>query len=105
MKSDEDPVTNTKEEGSMTKERTTSSDREIKKGLKKLNAQWADNIGLVIASIVLGLLAFFAGVLVPFEGTWEHWLQTIIFILGAGFIVLPLSYLFNKLWDSLIKDE
>lgn len=105
MKADEDPDTKTKEEGTKNKEKITSSVREIKNELKKLNAQWSDNIWLVIASTILGSLAFVTGLFVPFEGTWEHWVQTIFFIIAAGFIVLPLSYLFNQLWILLLKEE
>ncbi len=71
--------------------------------LKELEKRWYKNPSWFLASFILGPIAIFGGSFVPLGSTWEHWLQTALFLAGAGFFLLPISYVFSYLWRYLLN--
>jgi len=77
----------------------------IRENLMKLNKSFLDNKLLFILSIPASIVAFITAYYVPFESSWLHWAQVILFILSASFLVLPLTVLFNYLWIWSLREH
>jgi len=81
---------------------------EIKEEIKSMHKKWYENKLLFISSLILWSPFFFGALklgnwrFIPFGTTLKDSMlavtQTVLFLIGAGFFVLLLSYLFNQLW-------
>ena len=82
----------------MTDKLETDDTEQIRKVLKTQNRLWIKNKWLFWTCIILSPAAFVWGFFIPLDSTWQHWVQSIIFIVSVGFFIVPMSYLFNLLW-------
>ncbi|MHA1687325.1 MAG: hypothetical protein ACTSYD_13155 [Candidatus Heimdallarchaeaceae archaeon] len=84
------------------KEKTSSS---VRKSLQLLNKEFLEQKWVLIISAIIAPFTFVTGLFVPFEPSYLHWLQTLFFIIASICLVIVFSFLFNKLWIALIKEE
>ncbi|MHA1303218.1 MAG: hypothetical protein ACTSQE_05670 [Candidatus Heimdallarchaeaceae archaeon] len=84
-------------------ERPKNKTKDIKQGLKFLNKEWIKNPWIFSFSLIIGPVIILGAIFVPIENNLLSWLQTLIFFIGIGFVVLPFSYLFNLLWILLLR--
>ena len=82
----------------MTDKLENDGTEQIRDVLKTQNKNWIKNKWLFWTCILLSPAAFVWGFFIPLDSTWQHWVQSIIFILSVGFFIVPMSYLFNLLW-------
>jgi hypothetical protein len=77
----------------------------VSEELKKLNRSWIRNPYLVVASLILGPATFVGAFFIDFESVWQYTVQSIVFLLSAGFFVILFSYGFNQLWLYAAKKK
>ena len=77
----------------------------IRESLQLLNKEFLENKWILITSVIIAPFTFVTGLFVPFEPSYLHWLQTFFFILASICLVIVFSFLFNKLWIAMIKEE
>ena len=82
------------------KEQQAEEDEEdvVSEELRKLNKSWHKNPYLIVASLILGPATFVGAFFIDFDSVYLSILQTIIFLISAGFFVILFSYGFNQLW-------
>ncbi len=91
---------------------TTNKDNEIfvdKKEeyiyeLKSLNREWIKNPWLFWGGLILSPISFITALFIPIENHLLVLLQSLLFFISIGFVSLPLSYLFNLLWITTLKN-
>lgn len=89
----------------------TEKEEEFKEETRNINAalnaqhkKWFDNLAFFIISLVLAVATFIGGYFVRMNVLMDSVIQTIVFVVSVGFFVLPLSWLFNKLWQLFLKE-
>ena len=122
---------NTTEQAEATKkEEFKEETRNINAALDAHHKKWFDNLPFFIISLVFATGTFIGGyfvrmytfVYVFHANSWiylgsftngltlrmdilaDSVIQTVIFVITVGFFVLPLSWLFNKLWQLFLKE-
>lgn len=104
--------------------------KNIRAAIDTHHKKWYDNLAFFIISLVLATVTFIGGYFVRMvDYIWVYktnsWIylgtlrggyslsmsvisdsiiQTLVFIASVGFFVLPLSWLFNKLWKLFLKE-
>jgi len=73
--------------------------------IRKLNKAWYTNPYLVVASLILGPATFVGAFFIDFFLVWHSAIQTVVFLISAGFFVILLSYGFNLLWLYSLKKK
>ena len=73
--------------------------------IRKLNKSWYTNPYLVVASLILGPATFVGAFFIDFYTVWHSAIQTVVFLISAGFFVILLSYGFNLLWLYSLKKK
>ncbi|MHA1218221.1 MAG: hypothetical protein ACTSSN_09715 [Candidatus Heimdallarchaeaceae archaeon] len=73
--------------------------------IRKLNKSWYTNPYLVVASLILGPATFVGAFFIDYYTVWHSAIQTIVFLISAGFLVIILSYGFNLLWLYSLKKK
>ncbi len=76
---------------------------EVSEEIKKMNRSWIRNPYIVVASLILGPATFVGAFFIDFYSVWQSVVQTIVFIISAGFFVILFSYGFNHLWLYALK--
>lgn len=89
----------------MTDKLENDDTEQIREVLKTQNSSWIRNKWLFWTCIILSPAAFVWGFFIPLESTWQHWVQSIIFIVSVGFFIVPMSYLFNLLWMVFLRKK
>ena len=73
--------------------------------IRKLNKSWYTNPYLVVASLILGPATFVGAFFIDYYTVWHSAIQTVVFLISAGFFVILLSYGFNLLWLYSLKKK
>ncbi len=73
--------------------------------IKEMNRRWYEKTWLFVLSLILGSLSLVGGFFVEFESVWQSALQTLFFLISAGFFVLVISYIFNVTWLYVLKEK
>ena len=77
----------------------------VSEEIKKLNKSWIKNPYIIVASLILGPATFVGAFFIDYYTVWHSVLQTIVFIISAGFFVILFSYGFNHLWLYTLKKK
>lgn len=86
------------------KEEFREETKNINAALDAQHKKWFDNLPFFIISLVFATVTFIGGYFVRMEILMDSVIQTIVFVVTVGFFVLPLSWLFNKLWQLFLKE-
>ncbi len=104
--------------------------KNIRAAIDTHHKKWYDNLSFFIISLVLATVTFIGGYFVRMVdiiwvykiNPWYYFgtlnggytislhvisdsiIQTLVFVASVGFFVLPLSWLFNKLWKLFLKE-
>ena len=78
--------------------------RNINAALNAQHKKWFDNLPFFIISLVFATATFIGGYFVRMNVLTDSVIQAIVFVITVGFFVLPLSWLFNKLWQLFLKE-
>ncbi|MCE7743435.1 MAG: hypothetical protein GOP50_13370, partial [Candidatus Heimdallarchaeota archaeon] len=81
------------------------SREELVQEIKEMNRRWYQKTWLFVLSLVLGSATFIGGFFVDFESVWQSAVQSIVFLIAAGFFALVFSYLFNVTWLYALKKK
>lgn len=88
-----------------TKDTDKAANGELVEEIKEMNRRWYQKKWLVILSLILSVTTFIGGFYVEFDSIWQSAVQTVVFIISAGFFVLVLSYVFNVTWMYALKKK
>ena len=89
----------------MTEKLENDGTEQIREVLKTQNRLWIKNKWLFWTCLILSPAAFIWGFFIPLDSTWQHWVQSLIFIVSVGFFIVPMSYLFNLLWMVFLRKK
>lgn len=89
-------------ETTIQKKKSKPSVREI---LKFLDQEFIQNKWVVLVAAIIAPFMFVTSRYVPLEPSFWHWIQTLFFLVTAVCLVIVLSFLVNKLWLKILKDE
>lgn len=78
--------------------------RNINAALDAQHKKWFDNLPFFIISLVFASATFIGGYFVRMNVLMDSVIQSIVFVVTVGFFALPLSWLFNKLWQLFLKE-
>ncbi|MBY9001087.1 MAG: hypothetical protein KGD64_09245 [Candidatus Heimdallarchaeota archaeon] len=90
----------------VTKEEKLSEEKkQINTALNAQHKKWFDNLPFFIISLVFATGTFIGGYFVRMNVLADSIIQAIVFVITVGFFVVPLSWLFNKLWQLFLKEK
>ena len=82
-----------------------NQNEEMITAIQAMNKKWYNHRIFLVESLILGCLTFIGGFHDPFEANIGTWIQTVFFVLAAGFFVVLFSYAFNLLWIATLKPK
>jgi len=86
-------------------ENQTEEEAVISDEIRKLNKSWYTNPYLVVASLILGPATFVGAFFIDYYTVWHYAIQSVVFLISAGFFVILFSYGFNLLWLYSLKKK